>query len=131
MVSVANLYHDHNVAREITHSVRRAGHLVTTARDIGMDRAKDDEQLLVAAQRNWILVSHNREDFFLLHDAWRRWSRAWGVTTTHPGILVVAQMPPAWHRRIADEIVRFVELNPVLSDTLHMWRPTRGWQLRS
>jgi hypothetical protein len=50
-------------------------------------------QLLNAAQRGLIFVTHNRTDFELLHDAWRLWSTVWNVPPAHAGILIIRQPP--------------------------------------
>lgn len=74
---MAAFYLDHNVAVQVAHMLRAAGHDIVTARDLGLDHASDDEHLLTAAQQVRILVSHNRADFVLLHTAWQRWTAAW------------------------------------------------------
>ena len=89
---MASFYTDHDVALQVALLLRQIGHTAITARDLGLERAGDDEHLLTAAQRGWILVTHNRQHFLLLHDAWRRWLRVFGVSTVHAGILHT----PAW-----------------------------------
>lgn len=121
---MANLCLDHNVSLEIARLLR------PLAKDIGLDRAGDDEVLLSAAQQGRILVSHNYKDFRLLHNAWRRWSTAWGVARAHTGILIVAQLPPVWHERIADELNDFIGKGQPLANELWHWRPASGWQRR-
>ncbi len=71
---MASIYLDHAVSAHIAARLRYYGHYAVTARELGLDAAKDDEHLLVAAQRSWIFVTHDEGDFTLLHDAWRRWS---------------------------------------------------------
>ena len=65
---MAALYTDHNVARALARLLQARGHAVTTAHDLGLDGASDDEHLLVAAQRGWTLITNNRDDFVLLHN---------------------------------------------------------------
>jgi hypothetical protein len=84
---------DNDVATALAQILTAAGHPAVTARGQGMDAADDDEQLLFAAQHGWVLVTHNRGDFELLHKAWWRWSAAWGVSVHHAGILVIEQIP--------------------------------------
>jgi len=88
---VASLYLDHNVRRETANRLRAEGHDVLRTRELRAERANDDEQLLIAAERGRILLSHNRKGFELLHDAWQRWSAVWGVVAVPAGILVIPQ----------------------------------------
>ena len=121
---MADLYADHNVARPIVFLLRALGHVVTSTQDMGLARATDDVQLLMAAQRGWIVLTHNRRDFVLLDDAWRRWSGAWGVAPRHPGIVVAPQEWP--HARVAGEVDAFLRSTPPLENELYTWQPLRG-----
>jgi hypothetical protein len=129
---MADFYLDHNVADEIAKLLRTRGHEAVAARDLHLERAKDDEQLLTAAQRGWILVTHNQDDFFLLHDAWRRWATAWGVPAAHAGILVLAQAPPTRipRTRLAHALDEIASSGVPLANELYSWRPASGWQHR-
>jgi Domain of unknown function (DUF5615) len=128
---VAEFYFDHNISVEIAELLRLSGHVAVTADELGLSRATDDVHLLVAADRGAILVTHNRKDFELLHDAWRRWSAAWGVAPVHGGILILAQLNPTWVPRMAQAIASFIESNPALATALYTWHPVRGWQPRA
>jgi hypothetical protein len=46
----------------------------------------------------------------LLHGAWVRWSSRWGVSESHPGILITPHNQPI--DDIADDIVDFIETIP-------------------
>jgi Domain of unknown function (DUF5615) len=127
---MADCYLDHDIAVEVAGLLRMSSHTVATSRDVRLGRATDDEQLLFAAQRRSILVSHNREDFVLLHDAWRRWTSAWGVTQTHAGILIVPQPPTVTNAQIAQALDAFLAGGPSLTNELYRWRPASGWQRR-
>ena len=108
--------------------LRSRGHTARTAHDMGLDSAKDDEQILVAAQNGWTLITHNRKDFALLHDAWQRWTKAWQVPARHAGILLV---PQTWAGgEIAREIELFVQTAQPLIDQLYEWRASSGWVRR-
>src|SRR5688500_6021775 len=96
---MASLCLDNDVAAHVAGLLQTAGHQAVTTRHIGLSRASDAELLLVAAQRGWILVSHNADDFVLLDDGWRRWSAAWGVAEQHAGILLLPQATPAERAR--------------------------------
>jgi hypothetical protein len=76
---LASLYLDHNVSLQIVSPLRSFGHTVRTARDLGRERLHDDAQLLAAAQSGDILITHNRRDLTMLHDAWLTWAAAFDV----------------------------------------------------
>jgi hypothetical protein len=127
MCPVASFYTDHDVALQIAVLLRQLGHTAVTARDIGLERAGDDAHLLAAAQRGWIFVTHNRQDFFLLHDAWRHWFQAFGVSAVHAGILIPSHGLP--HRTV-QLLNDFLASGLSLSNELYVWRPSSGWTRR-
>jgi hypothetical protein len=88
---LADFYIDNDVALEVARLLNVSGHTAVTARDVGREGDRDEEQLLVASQQGHIFLTHNEADFVLLHDAWQRWSEAWGVPARHAGILIVPQ----------------------------------------
>jgi hypothetical protein len=122
---VAAFYTDHNVSIWVAPELRAKGHRASTVRDLGLESAGDDEHLLVAAQRGWILITHNRQHFILLHNAWSRWTTAWNVSWRHPGILILEQgiLPPDG---LATEIHQLVQANQSLVGRLYEWR-RRTW----
>lgn len=124
---MAALHLDHNVARHVGVHLRAMGHDVTSAQREGLSRAGDDEHLLVAAEQDRVIITHNRKDFFLLHDAWRRWSAAWQVRPRHAGILVIPTWPP---EEAARELNTFLQRGLPLSNKLYSWQPSQGWVLR-
>jgi len=87
-------YLDEDVALALTGMLQELGHAATHTHAEAMDRSRDYQQLLHAATRTWVLVTHNARDFRLLHGAWRTWSHEWGVPHRHGGILIVEQLPP-------------------------------------
>ncbi len=90
---MARFYLDHNVSLHLVPALIALGHDAATARDLGLTGADDDMHLTTASDDGRILVTHDRQDFVLLHRAWHRWSRRWGVTAAHAGILVIPQAP--------------------------------------
>lgn len=102
-------------------------------RDRGLEGASDNEQLLVAAQRNRVFVTRNERDFILLHDAWQRWGRAWGVTVTHPGVLILPQgtrYGVFWDaERITGAILTCLTRCSPLTNGIFRWK-VRSWQRR-
>ncbi len=121
------LHLDHNIARDTGVFLQALGHDVSTAQRGGLSRAGDDEHLLVAAQQGRVVVTHNRSDFYLLHDAWRRWSDAWGINFRHAGILVMSPWQP---QASARELDKFLRSGVSLLNELYDWKPSRGWVRR-
>lgn len=116
---MASLCFDNDVSLQLAILLRNDGHQVASAEDLGFASATDDEQLVVAFQNHWVLVTYNRGDFTLLHDAWSRWPHAIGfVMATHPGILVLDQAPPVPLFRAVEEILVALPLS-ALAGELH------------
>src|SRR2546426_4515865 len=59
----AALYCDEDVSVVLAAMLRARGFPVTTTRDAGHLGRTDEQQLQVAADANWILLTHNRADF--------------------------------------------------------------------
>ena len=119
---------DENVSATIAARLRALGHDVVTTGDLGLLGAGDEVQFLAAAQAGRILVMHNRDDFRLLHRAWRLWARDWGVRRPHAGILVIPQAPHWSPEHAATEVDRISGLP--LGDELYTydWQAGHGWQ---
>lgn len=114
---------DNNVPIDVAPRLKARCHSAITTRDAGLWRAPDDEHLWVAAQAGRIFVTHDEEDFALLHRAWLRW----GVPIPHAGIAAVPQ-GDAWpEQRIADELHALVRGFPSLTNVLYRWRQPSGW----
>jgi hypothetical protein len=103
---VADLYLDECVRSDAVALLEGSGHTVAHARRV-LPGAADDEQVLLASRTGAVLVTSNLADFRLLHGAWHRWARAWGVAPApqHPGILVTRNAWPA--ARLAAEVDAF------------------------
>jgi hypothetical protein len=124
---------DHNLRRPVVRLLRDHGHDVVTLRELGLDRADDDEVLLRAATDERTLLTGNIGDFVLLHRAWLRWSRLWGVSAGHAGIVIVPQDQGWDDTRIVGEIELVIgspdarEPAHPLRNALWRWRPSGGW----
>ena len=127
---MADFYLDHNVALDTASFLQARGHGAFTARGMRLEAATDDEHLLTASHRGWILVTHNRDDFVLLHEAWLRWSGAWGVTLEHAGILIVPHPPRVPIAQAAQELDAFVARGLPLRNELFELRSTGIWYRR-
>lgn len=126
---MASVYLDHNVPADAAGFLRADQHVVRSAVEVQLERATGDVQLLEAARRGWVIVTNNVRDFILLHDAWHLWSREWGVTPQHAGILLTRQ---TWNaRRLADEVSGFLATGPALTNQLYQWHGERGWVRRA
>jgi Domain of unknown function (DUF5615) len=124
---VAAFYLDSDVSVRLAPWLRVAGHDAVTSGDQGHRQATDDEQLLIAAQQGRIVLTHNRKDFVLLHDAWRRWPLAWGFPAqAHNGILVLDQHSERELAAVVDEFVT-MSATVVLGSALYWWRHRSGW----
>lgn len=106
--AVTAFHLDHNIARDLVLALRLLGHDAVTARDLGLERADDDLHLTAATDAGRIFVTYNRNDFIALHRVWQRWSRRWGASERHGGILILSQNRPlsvAEEARVLDELV--------------------------
>jgi hypothetical protein len=124
---MAGVYIDEDVVKVFVHLLQVDGHTVRHARTTpGMSGATDSHQLLFAAQRGSVLLTHNGKDFLLLHDAWRRWTAAWRSTHAHEGILLIPQHVPAAivARAVSDHLAD----NPPLRNEFYEWHHARRWQ---
>lgn len=127
---MASLYLDHNVSLQIVAPLRSFGHVVLTARDLGRERQPDDAQLLAAVQAGHILITHNRRDFTMLHDAWLTWAAAFDVALpAHAGILVLDVAP---HEVLSAAVSGILDATPAtdLENGLFWWRRRDGWRRR-
>lgn len=91
---MARIYLDEEVSARLRDLLRQAGHDVTDAKELGHRRGTmwtDARQLLHAARERRVLVSSNRRDFEILHDAWRRWPAPGRVPHAHAGIIAYDQ----------------------------------------
>lgn len=125
---MARLYLDHNISLPLAPLLRRRGHAVIATRDLTLERAPDDVQLVAAHSRGLILVTHNADDFLLLHNAWLTWHLVWGVPPAppHPGIINLEQRP-------IDELdlalEQFLRRAIPLANEMVTWRRNSGWWL--
>jgi predicted nuclease of predicted toxin-antitoxin system len=117
---VTYFYLDENIPIQVVPELLRWGHQAVTVRNLRLLRGGDDEHLLLAAQRGWILVTCNRDDFILLQNAWQRWTRAWQVQEQHAGILIT---PHEWlSPQVAFELHHFMQAGPQIVNRLYDWR---------
>ena len=101
------LYLDEDVDIVIAAMLRARGFQVTTTLAEGNLGANDDDQLAYAAGKQMVLLTHNRQDFEKLFQAYASSRRS------HSGVIVAIRRP-------AREIVRrlIVILNRVAADEM-------------
>jgi len=127
---LARLYLDHNVSRKLVEPLRFAGHDVATARDLGLAAAGDERQLLQATKEARAVVTHNRADFTLLHDAWLTWPAAFGLQLPpHGGVL---QLDHEADETLSQVLIELLPSNGrlELGNQLLWWRRRLGWYQR-
>jgi predicted nuclease of predicted toxin-antitoxin system len=91
---MASFYLDNDVSLRLVPLLVAVGHGVTDARSSGLTGATDDTQLLFAAREGRVLVTYDRRDFALLHDAWLTWTASFGLELPpHSGILAWQPVP--------------------------------------
>lgn len=123
---MADVYLDSDVGVELARALSDHGHTARLAATEGMRDAGDPAQLLHAAERGWVLISHNKKDFRDLHDAWLRWAGAWGALRNHAGILILEQVYPI--ASIAPGLSQFLHDHQSLQNQLYEWTQGGGWR---
>ncbi len=88
---MADFHIDNDIPPALAQELMSLGHTAVTARDLGLSAAGDEVHLFTAAQSSRILVTHNKDDFVLLHAAWIYWTGQWQMARAHQGILIVKQ----------------------------------------
>jgi hypothetical protein len=126
---MASIYFDENMSLLLEMLLRVRGYAVFSTVSERRLGSPDPHQLLFAAEHGWILVTHNRRDYRLLHDAWHLWSHAWNTNRRHSGILVLDQVPGQPVEEMAELIHELVhDASASLSNGLYDWRLATGWR---
>ena len=104
------------------------GHSAIHIDTLGRKSAPDPRNFHDAAAQNLTLVTFNRRDYELLHDAWQTWTHERGVRWQHAGILILSQvqgMPPEQYADLINTLVR--EPGTDLDTALYNWDAATGW----
>jgi hypothetical protein len=127
---VALCYVDEDVTEYIAPPLRTRGHDTRTTTEAGNKGFKDPRQLAFAAREGRVLITANRFDFILLHEAWLRWSRDWEAEAraVHAGILIVPSGSGKLAERLAHEVDRLLSSGIDLRNRLFRWHSDAGWQ---
>lgn len=128
---MARVYLDEGVSSITDTRLVRLGDDVVDARSIVRHGTSDHHHLAVATLLNRVLVTYNRDDFELLHNAWRDWLDRFGhQPSAHGGILVVPQ-PPAMLPDIAADLIHSFLNDPdigPLANRLFILAIDDGWE---
>lgn len=122
---MADIYLDSDVSTQFVGVLVSHGHRARSARDEGRESARDPEQLLFAAERGWMIVTHNKKDYRLLHVAWQVWSAAWRTSQRHAGILILEQTAV---EDFAPAVLDLIGSDVQVSNQLYEWSRTHGWR---
>jgi hypothetical protein len=119
-------YLDEDVSYDLTGGLRDAGYDMDSVKDAGNFGLTDARQLLWAVEHGRTVITHNRKDFRLLHEALKLWAIRWGSpgALRHHGVLVVPHLPVPQLARLIDE---FVRNRDNIDNRLFIWDRQRGW----
>lgn len=124
---MATFYADENISSQLNDALRALGHTVFATFEEGRSGATDGSQLLFAAEREWIILTHNRADFILLQDAWHLWAHAWRIDPKHTGIVIVEPTHASRYPEMAI-LINDIHQQNTLTNTLFAWKRTAGWE---
>ena len=135
---MASFYLDENVSGHTLPEFVARGHDPLHARTVLAKGTSDHLQLATAVRAGRILVTHNRDDFRLLHKAWHRWFFLWTATQisnginavkpSHSGIIVVPQAPHLSPATVAAEVDSLVARVSLVDQFYwYDWQSGRGW----
>lgn len=82
------IYTDEDVSVFVAELVRARGFIVQTTQEAGRINASDEDQLEYAVNQQMTLLTHNRDDFAGLAQAYFAHGRA------HHGIIIAVRRPP-------------------------------------
>lgn len=122
-------YLDENVSRGIVSLLNAGGYHVVTSHEMQMDGTTDDAQLFLAWRNQWVIVTYNRKDFFLMHQTLQRWSGTFGHSEIHAGILVPSDAVSV--RAQARTLDIFAAAALPIENAYYEWRPLGEWVRRA
>lgn len=130
---MADFYWDEGTSIPFAGLMEPLGHDVVIARTFHPQRTSDHVHLATATRLGRILVTHNRDDFLLLHRAWRDWFNEWGPSPPpiHTGIIILPQPPHLDSQgaaAILDRFVRTERPSAGIANRIFEWRRVGGWR---
>jgi hypothetical protein len=117
---MTELYIDQD-ALDLTRRLGAAGLVVTNARESGISTSNDEVHFLLAARSGWTLITHNIEDFKMLHRAWLLWN----MQPNHSGVLILPQADD--RDMLAHEVIAFFAADLPLTNECYIWSTGLGW----
>jgi hypothetical protein len=135
-VAVLSFALDEDVSHPVARLLRRIGHVAESATELDRLGLRDVQVLLRATERNQTVVTHNKKDFELLHEAWVTWRRRWMAEaetakglpvplSRHVGIVIVPHLPNHELVRILSDFASTAE---AVDDKLFTWSQEQGWE---
>jgi len=124
---VVTFYLDENVSYLLDGFLRSDGHMVISTHDEGREGSPDPHQLFYATERDWVVITHNADDFRLLHDAWHLWTYRWRLPHRHAGIIIAPQTRGYTPPVVAAHIHALTQQENVFTNTLYDLQPKVGW----
>ena len=121
-----DLYADQNFTPAVVRLFQSAGYNIDSAHRRGRRKAPVGEHLFTAAKNGWILLTQDK-DFDALHHAWLYWTRQWGITDRHAGIILI---PSGAAPQVFATLDAFLKSQPVAANGLWTYEipPGSGWQ---
>jgi predicted nuclease of predicted toxin-antitoxin system len=117
-------YLDHNVPLDLAALLRARGYRAVHTRELGLQQQHDAAQLLTALDQQAVLVTHDRQDYLLLHRLWQLLRVRYPAVPPHAGIL---RLPVAASPQLAAALATFVHSGRVAANAYHHWQPDHGW----
>jgi hypothetical protein len=126
---------DEDVAHPLAAHLRSRGWDVDSAKELGRLTLSDVQVLLRAAAAGQTLITHNGNDFEVLHEAWVTWRSRWSTEveqatgrqvhlSQHAGILILPQLTVQALVPICEE---FEHPPESIADRLFAWNRVRHW----
>ncbi len=127
---------DEDVRHALAGFLRSRGWDVDSAKELGRIGLRDPRVLLQAAESSQTLITHNRDDFRTLHEAWLTWRTQWaqefaqltGASVSlsrHAGILI---LPHGLTHELAFILAEFEQSADPIGERLFVWKAATGWQ---
>lgn len=125
---MATFYLDENVSYLLDGFLRAYGHTAISTHDEGREGSPDPHQLFHATEYDWVLITHNANDFTLLHDAWHLWTYRWQLPHRHAGIIIAPQSRGYTPPVVAANIHALTQQEDSFANTLFDLHPHVGWK---
>jgi hypothetical protein len=114
---------DECVAGQAADFLRNEGHDALRIDLLRRKRTADDAVLWLAMNESRSVITHNVQDFVMLHRAWHRW----GVARPHPGILLLEQQVVFRGDEVGQRVCEFLALGLPLPNELYQFGAIRSW----